>query len=92
MDTTSKLKIKKQDYLILKAYLQTQVLLDTLDDVENESKMDIKHSTKKYKQSLENKVNEVIKNTFNSNRELFSMILMDLNSGIDSIEKYFEIN
>ena len=43
------IEIKQSDYYILKAYIQAQHLLETLDDVENESKMNIKFITKKYK-------------------------------------------
>jgi hypothetical protein len=45
----NKIEITKQYYYILKAYIQAQLLLETLDDVENESKMDIKFITTKYK-------------------------------------------
>ncbi len=86
-----KLKIKSSDLLILKAYMQAQLLLNTLDDVEEESKMGIKHSTKIYKESLENKIQQVIKTTFNSNRELFDEIILDMNIGLNVLEKYFEI-
>lgn len=86
-----KLKIKKENYHILKAYIQAQLLLETLDDVEDESKMGIKNSTKKYKESLENKVEEVMKNTYNSNPVLFSEIMLEMKKYSDSLNKFFEI-
>jgi hypothetical protein len=86
-----KLKIKKENYHILKAYIQAQLLLETLDDVEDESKMGIKKSTKKYKESLENKIGEVIKNTYNSNPTFFSEIMLEMKNYSDSLNKFFEI-
>jgi len=87
----TKLKIKLSDFLILKAYMQAQLLLETLDDIENESKMGIKHSTKIYKDSLEHKIQQVIKNTFKSNQQLFDKIILDMNKGLNSMKEYFEI-
>jgi transcriptional regulator of heat shock response len=84
------LKIKKSDLTILKAYLQAQLLLETLDDVEDESRMSIKHSTKKYKDSLEKKIEQVIGSTFKSNPKMFDEIIMSMRNGVDNINNYFE--
>jgi transcriptional regulator of heat shock response len=84
------LKIKKSDLTILKAYLQSQLLLETLDDVEDESRMSIKHSTKKYKDSLEKKIEQVIGSTFKSNPKMFDEIIMSMRNGVDNINNYFE--
>ena len=86
-----RLKIKKENYQILKAYIQAQILLETLDDVEEESKMGLKHSTIKYKKTLEHKVEEVMKNTYNSNSKVFSEIMLEMKKYSDSLEKFFEI-
>jgi len=86
-----KLKIKSSDYNILKAYIQAQLLLETLDDVEEESKMNIKHATKKYKTQLESKIEEVIKNTFNSNKTFFDEIMKTTQKNFDKINNYFQI-
>ncbi len=86
-----KLKIKKKDFYVLKAYIQVQLLLETLDDVENENKMGIKHSTIKYKHSLEQKVKEVIKNTYNSNPKFFSEIMLDMKYYLNYLDKFFEV-
>lgn len=88
----TKLKIKKQDFIILKAYIQAQLLLETLDDVEEESRMEIKKSTKKYKNSLEKKVKEVMKYTYNSNPTLFSDMMLEMKKYSDSLDKFFEIH
>ena len=86
-----KLKIKKKDFYVLKAYIQVQLLLETLDDVENENKMGIKYSTIKYKHSLERKVKEVIKNTYNSNPKFFSEIMLDMKYYLNYLDKFFEV-
>lgn len=85
------MKIKENDYNILKAYIQAQLLLETLDDVEDESKMNIKHITKKYKKQLEHKITQIVNNTFNSNNELFEEIITNASKQIDNIKNYFEI-
>lgn len=85
------IKIKLQDYYILKAYIQAQHLLETLDDVENETKMNIKYITKKYKKQLEKKVKYVIDNTFKSNPELFDKIILDMNKYSNEFDKHFKI-
>lgn len=85
------LNISQENFNILKAYLQALILLDTLDDIEDESRLNIKQSTKRYKSDLENKINEIVKNTFNSNRELFDQLIIDLRNGINTINKYFTI-
>lgn len=86
-----KLKITYSDLLILKAYMQSQMLLETLDDVQDESRLNIKHSTINYKGKLEGKINEIIKNTFNSNPNVFESILKDMRKGNDVINCYFKI-
>lgn len=85
------MKINRENYLILKAYIQAQLLLETLDEVENESRMNIKQSTKKYKNVLEPKIEQVIKNTFESNKEMFDKIILNLGKDIDNLSKHFEI-
>lgn len=87
-----KINIKLSDFYILKAYVQAQHLLETLDDVENESKMDIKFITKKYKNQLEKKIKGVIHNTFKSNPQLFDKIILEMNKYNNEFEKYFDIN
>lgn len=87
----NKLDIKLQDFYILKGYLQAQLLLETLDDIEDESKMNIKHSTKRYKKDLESKITIIIENTFNTNKELFEKILIDMRNSNNTIDKYFSI-
>jgi hypothetical protein len=86
-----KLNIKQGDYNILKAYIQAQLLLETLDTVEDESKMNIKHSTKKYKKSLEKKVEQVIDSTYSSNPKLFSEIMLDMKDYLNCLDSYFII-
>ena len=87
----TKLNISLQNFNILKAYLQAQILLDTLDDIEDESRLNIKLSTKRYKNDLENKINEIVKNTFKSNPDLFDQLTSDLRKGINTINKHFTI-
>ncbi len=86
-----KLRIKKKDFYVLKAYVQAQLLLETLDDVEEENKMDIKRATKMYKNSIEKNVERFIKNTYLSNPKRFSEIMLEMKSYSDYLEKHFEI-
>jgi hypothetical protein len=92
MNNNTKLKIRKEDFYILKAYFQAQILLETLDEVENEiEKIGIKEETIKYRDFLETEVNEIIKNTYNSNQNLFNEINFEMRNYSNALEKFFDI-
>ncbi len=86
-----KLKITEVELDIVKAYLQCTILIETLDEVLNESTFQLKASTKNYLHFLKNKVEPIINSMYNSNPKLYEKMTNELRTNVDSINNYFEI-
>jgi signal recognition particle subunit SEC65 len=89
----NKLEIKKANLSMVKALMVTQVLIEILDDISEEVQFNlIKKRTKTYSKWLEDEVNLMVKNTFNSNKDLVNKMIENVRNGSNENEKYFKIN
>lgn len=86
-----KKEIKSTDLEILKAYLLSQKLLEILDPIQDEVKMNLKQHTKMYFKHLQKYVEQVITNTYKTNPEYFNEIISDLNKSVENIDNYFTV-
>lgn len=86
-----KLNISKKNLEIVKTFLQCQILMESLDSVNNESGFIIKHETSKYLKKLEKIVEPVILSMFKSNEKLFNRMINKLRKDINGIDNFFEI-
>jgi hypothetical protein len=86
-----KLNISKKNLEIVKTFLQCQILMESLDSVNNESGFTIKHETSKYLKKLEKIVEPVILSMFKSNEKLFNRMINKLRKDINGIDNFFEI-
>lgn len=88
-----KLKISKGDLSMVKSLMLIQVLIEELDDITDEVQFKIiKKKTKEYSKWLDDEVNLIIKNTFNSNTNLVNEMIRNVRNGSNENEKFFEIN
>jgi hypothetical protein len=86
-----KLKISNKNLTIVKTFLQCQILLESLDSVNNESGYTIKHETSKYLKKLEKIVEPVILSMFKSNEKLFTRMINKIRKDINGIDAFFEL-
>lgn len=84
------LKIKLKDFNLLKTYLQTQILLESLDELEYDSTQQLKMKTKNYKLFLDKKIAPIINNTFKSNPKKFDDIVNSMKN-FEDLKKHFNI-
>jgi hypothetical protein len=85
-----KLKISKKNLKIVKTFIQSQILLETLDELKDESSYLLKLETKKYINKLEEIVEPIILNMYESNPELFLKMSNELRKDIKKIQLNFE--
>lgn len=86
------MKITKQDLALVQAFLQTQILVETLDQVEDYSVGHLKALTKNYNNALKVHTNKVIQNMFLSNPEFYETLSNNLRQKINSLDKYFDLD
>jgi hypothetical protein len=86
-----KLKIKEEDFNVVKAYFQLQILLETLDEVYDESKMNLKGATKNYLNVIKVRAEKILNGMYQTNPNLYEKICNELREDVDKIEKHFEI-
>lgn len=89
----NKLKIDKTSLSMVKSLMLIQVLIEELDTIGDDLTFKpIKKKTKDYSKWLNDEVDQIIKNTFNSNEKLFETMLKNVRDGSNKNDKFFEVN
>lgn len=86
-----KFNISKKEFEIVKGYLQSQILIETLDEIEYDNVRELKYRTKNFLNYLKIEVEPILTSMYKSNPDFFVELTNKLRLDIESINKYFNI-
>lgn len=84
------MKTSKQDLALVKAFIQIQILIETLDEIEDYSVGQLKALTKKYNNALLVHSSPVVKSMFLSNPSFQEVLANDTRQKINELNQYFD--
>lgn len=86
------INIKKTDYILLKTFLDLQILIEDLDEINNNIQFnEIKQKSNHYLNWIEREIVPIINTTFHTNPKLFEELLNNIRIGSKENEKLFNI-
>lgn len=87
-----KINIKQADYTLLKTFLDLQIVIEDLDEVNGDVRFkEIKQKSNQYLKWLEREVVPIIDTTFKTNPDLVQKLLNNIRNGSNKNQEYFNI-
>lgn len=87
-----KINIKRADYALLKTFLDLQIVIEDLDEVNGEVRFkEIKQKSNQYLKWLEREVVPIIDTTFKTNPDLVQKLINNIRIGSNKNEEFFNI-